>query len=57
MEVNYNGEYLLFIHYLTLLCPSRIPTEVGMASHIWRLIFEDSLFLFFWLTVYSDKPF
>lgn len=57
MEVNYNGEYLLFIHYLTLLCPSRIPTEVGMASHIWQLIAEDSLFLSFWLIIYSDKPF
>lgn len=26
IEVNYNGEYLLFIHYLILLSPSQGPT-------------------------------
>lgn len=45
--MNYNGEYLLFIHYLILLSPSQVPTEVGVVSHIWQLIVEDSLFLFF----------
>ena len=39
--MNYNGEHLLFIHYLILLSPSQVPTEVG------QRIVEDCLFLFF----------
>lgn len=47
VEVSYNGEYLSFIHYLILLFPSQVPTEVGVASHIGQRIAEGSLSLSF----------
>lgn len=43
VEVSYNGEYLLFIHYLILLFLSQVPTEVGVASPMGQPIVEGSL--------------
>lgn len=47
VEVSYNGEYLLFIHYLISLFPSQVPTEVEVASPVGQPIVEDSLSLSF----------